>query len=334
MDFSNSSKPYEWDCTIENKPWMKIPEVQDYYKSYLVLSISSIAVALIATLSNILLISAILTSPNLKTPSYRLVACQAFSDLVMALYLAGFASFFLLGIKGMLKTACYLWHVTFVLVLMGSFVSMISSALLSIDRYLAVYLGIRYKSIVTLKRVRIAIFGVWVISPCVAILLRYFDVEGFLPTAFTVLIVGALCYSVMTFCYTNAFKLLTRYSETSLNSVGSTTQEVGQGIPGNHGIDTTNSNATSRLQLNKYRKSMWTLIIVEVVFSVMAAPVMCAWVNMLIQGNSSTSRLFLAYSSCIWGFASAVNPGIHIYRMEDVRQACWTVLTRLSGRSR
>lgn len=210
---------------------------------------------------------------------------------------------------------------------MGSWVSVLSSMLLSIDRYLAVYLGMRYKTLITLERVRIAVFVVWFSAPGVSTL-YYFKLQGIVPTAIALLIIGTLCFSVMSFCYIKAFQLLRKHSKSSNNSVESTSRKMGRGSSGSLRTGT-GSNPNSRLELNKYRKSIWTLIIVEVVFVLLSLPIFVAWINLFINGASSTSILVIGYCCVIWALGSALNPGIHIYRMGDVRQACRSVLVRL-----
>lgn len=111
MDSNTTSISHEWHCIYDNKPWLKSSDFQDNAGFSIVASVLSITVSSIATMSNILLIAAIFTASTRKTPSYALVASQAFSDLLMALFLKTFMIFLALGVEDMLTTACYFWHV-------------------------------------------------------------------------------------------------------------------------------------------------------------------------------------------------------------------------------
>lgn len=327
MDSNNSSNIYGYGCIHEYKPWIRTTDVQINFAFYISLCVLSIAVALMATLSNILLIAVILTTPNLKTPSYSLIASQSFGDLLMALYIIMLSSFIVLGMSEITSRAtCYVWQLFVFLSRMAAWVSVFSSTLLSIDRYLAMYLGMRYKAIVTVKRVHIAVLMVWISGPVVCIILHLF-LQRLVQTATVYAILGNLYFSTTSYFYFNAFRLLRRHSKSSPNSGNITANATGRNQP-----DVRSTSA--RLEWNKYRKSIWTLVIVDAVFVIISLPVLGAWVNLFIKRDSSnnTDRLFLAFACLIWAFGSVVNPGIHICRMNDVRQACRSVLVKLRSR--
>lgn len=329
MDFNNLSSVYGWSCIYKYKPWIRTTDFQNNSAFYIAFCVLSIAVSLMSTLSNILLITAILTAPSLKTPSYSLIASQAFSDLLVAFYLATLASFVALGMTEKVKTACDIWQLFTVVSRMSNLTSASSSTLLSIDRYLSMYLCMRYKTVVTMTRVRIAILMAWISGPAAAIL-SYLILSSFVQIAAMLTVLGILYISSVSFFYFNAFKLLRKHSKVSNNSIELVLQEMG-GESSESPPNEIGSNPTTRLEWNKYRKSLWTLIIIEILFLVTMFPAICVLMKMSFKGghSSNTDRLFLVFSCFIWAFASAINPWIHIYRMNDVRQACRSVLVRL-----
>ena len=121
--------------------------------------------AVTATLENGVIIVAILKSQNLQTPSYLLITCLAFTDLLVGLMLHPLqvvgGTFLMQGnIHGLCAiTPLYVFLVNY----LGS-VSLTIITSISIDRYLALTLRHRYAIMVTKKRVRFWVVSVFLFS--------------------------------------------------------------------------------------------------------------------------------------------------------------------------
>ena len=164
-----------------------------------------------ATLGNVLILVALRNVSSIHPPTKFLFRCLAITDLCV-------------GLLGQ-PLYVYVWYITnyldignFIGVLVYVFefimsllvvVSILTSAAISVDRLLALLLGLRYRHVVTLCRVRVLIACVWFIAVsntslyCVALILFHYKLV--FASLWTVR--GFIIFSIVvsTFSYTKIF---------------------------------------------------------------------------------------------------------------------------------
>ena len=126
---------------------------------YLVFSIANVFLAITATLGNILVLIALYKVSSIHPPTKLLLRCLAVTDLCVGLVVQPLFIVSLLEIPSETWIDRYRTGRTFAFILCG--VSMLTTAALSVDRLLALLLALRYRYIVNLRRVRVAIVSFW-----------------------------------------------------------------------------------------------------------------------------------------------------------------------------
>ena len=180
-------------------------------------------------------------------------------------------------------------------------VSILTLTTISVDRLLALLLRLRYKQVVTLKRVRVAVFLFWI------------------PTS----VAGFLAVWIIPLFYLYIFWLLTflpaiivsRYSYTRIFL---TIRRLQMQLQDTHGGQTGNSG----LNMARYKRTVFNALLwVHLTLAACYLPTTVVTTFTIAQGVSVT--LLLAQ---VWGFTliylnSSLNPVLYCWKIKEVRQA-------------
>ena len=133
---------------------------------YIFLIALNIFLSVTATLGNVLILVALRKISCICPPTKLLFRCLAVTDLCVGLRCQPLDVFFILAdfrhVDYILKDITYVIHNFFVDVFFAA--SALTSAAISVDRLLALLLGLGYRHVVTLCRVRVVIAYVWFIA--------------------------------------------------------------------------------------------------------------------------------------------------------------------------
>ena len=134
------------------------------YVGNLITSILNVFFAPFAVVANVLVFSAILLKPSLRSPSCLLIACLAFSDiLVSGIVQPSYIAYRLGEVRN-----GYVDCITRVLYATGFYtcygVSFTTLSAISLERYLALKLHLRYKGLATAKRVLLVVIFIWTLN--------------------------------------------------------------------------------------------------------------------------------------------------------------------------
>ena len=128
-----------------------------------------------ATLGNALILVALRNVSSIHPPTKLLFRCLAVTDLCVGLICQPLYVYLIIG-----NSTIELAYVYFFFYYVLLTVSPLTSAAISVDRLLALLLGLRYRHVVTLCRVRVIIACVWFIAVSNASLLWVFFSNGVL----------------------------------------------------------------------------------------------------------------------------------------------------------
>ena len=167
--------------------------------------------SIFATLGNTLILVALRNVSSIHPPTKLLFRCLAITDLCVGLlcqplYVYVWYITISLDIGNRIVELVYLY--LFIIRLLVA-VSILTSAAISVDRLLALLLGLRYRHVVTLCRVRVVIACVWFIAVsnasllCVPRILFHDKLE--LASWWTLQAFGIFSIIVSTFSYTKIF---------------------------------------------------------------------------------------------------------------------------------
>ena len=161
----------------------------------------NIPLSITASLGNIVILIALRGVTSLHPPTKLLFQCLAITDLGVGLtsqplfsiynlfYLTNSKRRSIIAILNVLR-----WN----LLIIFCGVSMFTSTALSVDRLLALLLGLRYRQVVILKRVRVVVYSFWIIAVLCMFMFLFWEKNIALATS-TVLALLSVIISLLSY---------------------------------------------------------------------------------------------------------------------------------------
>ena len=272
----------------------------------------NIFLSIFATLGNVLILVALRKVSSIHPPTKLLFRCLTVTDLCVGLlcqplfvYVNYIGLYFDIG-----NFMVEFWNVfDFVFVLFLS-VSSITSAAISVDRLLALLLGLRYRHVVTLCRVRVVIACVWSIAVsnasfyCVAWIL--FHDKLLLASWWMFLALIMVSIIISTFSYTKIFLTL-RHQQAQVQ---------------NHVQPEQSSRVRSVLNIARYKKTVYSVAWIQFAMLACYGPYI-VMVFLWDFGNIDYStEVMIAgeFFVCLFFLNSSLNPVLYCWRIKDVKQ--------------
>ena len=219
-----------------------------------------------------------------------------------------------LGVKGLITLEYKNWNLCTqialtILVAAQVFcnLSLLTLTAISVDRLLALLLGIRYRQVVTSKRVLRVVISFWIltIGLCSAGILKDRIVTYYSSIAVPSCLVTSVC------CYIKIYHKLLRHQ---------TQIYVNQGQPITH----------AQLNIARYRKTVSSALWVQ--FSVLACYLpLCIVITLAaVKGVTLSLTVAWTFSSTLMLFTSTLNPILCCWKMRDVRRAVIETIRQIS----
>ena len=145
-------------------------QVSQRYNTNLITAIINIATAPIAVIINALVVTAILSTSRLRTPSNLLIACLALSDVFVGLTAQpGYITYRLMENQRR-SVPCFVRIIYCAAFYVCFGVSFITLTAVSYERFVAVRLRVRYNTLFSHSRVLRHMLGIWVVNVSLAAL--------------------------------------------------------------------------------------------------------------------------------------------------------------------
>ena len=171
---------------------------------------------------------------------------------------------------------------------------------ISVDRLLALLLGLRYRQVVTVRRVKISIVALWILCSSVVMVAIYNR-----RMALGISSAGLLmCIVISTFCYTKIYRTL-RLSQVQVQD------QSHRGQPNEEGTS---------LNKVRYKKTVSTALWVQI--TLLACYVPFGLVSVFVITASRTPSIVFAWllSITLLYFNSTLNPLLYCWKMRELRQ--------------
>ena len=257
----------------------------------------NILFSITASLSNTLILVALRKVTSLHPPTKLLFQCLAITDLGVALTSQPlFANMLLNGFR----TVEVIIVSNAILSIIFCGVSMLISTALSVDRLLALLLGLRYRHVVTLKRVRIAVACCWLTAFVSALVIFLFIGKTVTKIVMSSIILFIITISL--FCYTKIVLKL-RQHQTSVQ------ENVHQGMANAGGIP---------INLEQYKRTVVSIALVQIALVACYAPSLIFLI--LVQLDGFRNNVFVTSTTFLY-LNSSLNPFLYCWRIKEVRQA-------------
>ena len=258
-------------------------------------------VAITANLGNTLILVALHKETSLHPPSKLLFCNLATTDLCVGLIVEPLVLTYLISTLkerwGFCRYAFAIINITGH-ILCG--VSLFTLTAISVDRLLALLLGLRYRQVVTLKRIYRIVVVSWVLWTAGATMLLWNKRIHSLCACIAV----ALCEVTSIFSYT---KILITLRHNQIHAQGN----VNQGQP----------SQTVQLNIARYKRTVSSALWVQVALVVCYLPFAIVEGLRLQRGVTSNIMVARFYSTTLVYLNSSLNPILYCWKIREVRQA-------------
>ena len=273
------------------------------------LSICFVAVDILLSITaffgNSLILASLYKESSLHPPSKLLYRCLATTDLLVGLVAQPLDALCWISVVQEHWSLCrYARDAASTTGRVLSLVSLMTMTAISVDRLLALMLGLRYKQIVTLKRAYIIVTTFWVFT-LVASLSEFFYHRIFFMYSSIVI---SFCLVISFASYTKIFCTL-RYHQA----------QVG---------DQQQPSQTNTLNMARFRRAVNSALWVQLALVVCYAPI-CI-VNIVIAHTKKYSFLLVVICKVaviLICFNSTLNPFLYCWKISEVRQAVKQTIT-------
>ena len=270
----------------------------------------NIFLSITAFLGNTLILVALHKETSLHPPSKLLYRNVAITDLCVGIIVEPLnVTYFTSAVKDRWDI-CY--HANLAVTFSGYTlcgVSLITSTAISVDRLLALLLGLRYRQLVTLRRTCIIVFGFWVLS--IVGSSTIFWNPHILP--WYQYIGTALCLVTAIFAYTKISYTL-RHNQIHVHN------HVAQGQP---------SQAIPALNIARYRKAVYSALWVQGTLGICYLPYNIAVFLTPQRGMSLSIYLARNFTASMVLLNSSLNPLLYCWKIREVRQAVKETLRQM-----
>ena len=263
----------------------------------------NIVFSITASLGNILILIALRKVTSIHPPTKLLFQCLAITDLGVGLISQPLMATLILPVDNI---DIKIWSVLFFR-LLGSLsiafcgVSVVASTALSVDRLLALFLGLRYRHVVTLKRIR-AVLACGCLALLLTVLVWNFRTK---PARIMITIFLTLCLITSLFCYTKIVLRLRQHQ----SSVRDNAQQ-GQANTGG-----------SPLNLERYKRTVVSVALLQLALVICYLPFNIF--NSLIHLKGMYTNIYFLYyfTTTLLFLNSSLNPFLYCWRIKEIRQA-------------
>ena len=262
-----------------------------------------------AFLGNTLILVALHKETSLHPPSKLLYRNLAITDLCVGIIVEPlFVTYWTSVVKERWDICYYAdWAIRFSGFILCA-VSLLTVTAISVDRLLALMLGLRYRQVVTYRRTCITVTGFWILSIVGASTLFW----NRLITSWFQYKVVALCLVTTTVAYTKIFCTL-RHNQIHVQN------HVAQGQP----------SQAIPLNIARYREAVYSALWVQGTLDICYLPYSIAVVLTPQRGMPLSMYLARNFTVSMVLLNSSLNPLLYCWKIREVRQAVKETLRQL-----
>ena len=270
------------------------------------ISTMHIFLSIATVLGNAVILAALHKESSLNSPSKLLYSCLAVSDLLVGLIVgpAVAVHFMMWSVDiGQLVDLCmYSGAIIILSFTVLTLVSLVTLTVISVDRLLALSLGLRYRHVVTMKRIQALVVCAWIPGISCALMMPLWNYIAAKIFGYTI---QSVCLLVSAFCYAKIFLTLQDH-KTKVQA------RVHQGQPNGRGIP---------LNVKRYRKTLSAAVWVLITLVACYLPHIAVTALFSVYGLSPLLRTMWGLSGTLVFLNSSLNPLLYCWKIKQVRQA-------------
>lgn len=267
---------------------------------YIFSCVLTVLFAVTASFANVLVLVAIVRTPSLHSPSNTLLSGLALADLGVGLLVHPLFLMLILGKITQNKSVfCEAGIAIEVIANALCIISLLTVTAVSLDRYLALRLHLRYKELITIKRVIIVLVIIWITGAHSGTLWLYkHDM-----VKWNVIVIIILCLMAALFSYFQIYRAVTRAIHSELIIKCSVDQNC------------------EAMNMARFKSHTISTFLVYCLVMLCYLPYFCVIIVVILTGPSIPKRF--AYDMTAVGvfLNSSLNPLVYCWRLGDVRNA-------------
>jgi len=269
----------------------------------------NIFLSITASLGNVLILIALHKVSSIHPPTKLFFRCLTVTDLGVGLFVQPLHAVFIMCplIKMKAHDVFYLQRVRKILSWCLCAVSILTSVAISVDRLLALSLGLRYRHVVTSRRVRVVIICLWLLGALGG------STRGQkIVLTFKGIFVGFLTFflTTMIFCYTKIYLKLRHQQAQLHNNVLQGPLAIGGETP---------------LNVARYKKTVSSILWVQVALGACYVP---SAIGLMLSANRVNYLAGRATETLLY-LNSSLNPILYCWKIREVKQAVRDTIRQL-----
>ena len=299
------------NCEFQLESSPKVVEFADLRSTYVTNCVFNSFLSYTCIMLNIVTIHAIRRTSSLPNPLKTLLLSLAISDVIGVGFL-GHPFYISLLVRWLQQKNPGCEYMIFSVIAWVFFLaSFLGVVAVSVDRFLAIHLHLRYQELVTHKRVVVVVIVIWLLS--VFLPLAMFWIRIPLVFFITVLLIGVIGLLVTTVVYIRI------YVAVKTHKYQIQAQQVPEGAEN-----------SERANFASLIKSAVGILYVYLAFLICYLPFFVCLVISAVNGPTISLIQFLLFSWTLVYLNSTLNPLIYCWKMRYIRHAIMNILRNMS----
>ena len=297
-------------CNQSSKFFPIFTELEDLRSTCIANCVFNIFLSYTAFMLNIVTIYAVYKTSTMPKTLKTLLLSLACSDVAVGLFSQPLYTFFLINWLRLDIPGCnnqQVWTISARLFSAASFFGVVA---VSVDRFLAVHLHLRYQELVSLTRVVVVVISIWVYNAFVSLIILWVPFNAWNLIRIITVAFGFIITLVV---YIRIYQTVRRHKN-HIQSMQIRNEAQSEEI----------KNLTILI------KSTVGIFYVYIVFLICYLPyIICMAVIQIYGSNIALKKLYL-YSMTLMYLNSSLNPVIYCWKMRHIRHAIIDILRKMS----
>ena len=298
-------------CQLILVYYPRVFEVEDFLSTSIANCVFNSFLSFTAIMLNIVSVLAIRKTPSLPRTLKTLLLSLAVSDVGVGFLVQPFYTSLLVKWIQQMIPNCNTYEIFSIIAILFGTASFLGVVALSIDRFLAIYLHLRYQELVTHKRVVAVVISIWMLSTFLSLTMLW--TPSSTPTLFLCLLVVGLLLTTMVYI---RIYLSARRHKNQMQVLQ--VQQVTQ--------------ASEIANFARLMKSVVGIFYVYLVFLICFLPYGIGSAVFEIAGSNITwKKLHISFTTIVF-LNSSLNPVIYCWKMKHIRHAVMNILRKMFRR--
>ena len=276
----------------------------------------NVVLAIVTTFANILVFAAVQRSTSIRLPSKLLLCSMVLTDLGVGLVVQPLFVTFIIARATDSSANCFIRTLCVFAGVVLTCVSLLTMTAISLDRYIAFFFHLKYREIVTARRVCMVLVIIW----SNAVILAWMWIHNGRLSGFFFISGFVVCFLVISLSYIKIFRgLRHRHHGRRVQDQAPETQAQ--------------QRAGNTLDIAKYRRSASSMLWIYGLFILCYLPSFCVGVVIISTPHTDFIACMIEFASTLVMLNSCLNPFVYCFRLPEIRVGVLQIIQKIRGQS-